>query len=72
MSAWARLVAKASPEELKELEAAMLEIQTETLRKAAARLRGKADQLSILRSEDARLKAEGLRIGADTIDPYTK
>lgn len=37
--------------------------------KLAEQQRRKADQLAILRSEDARLKAEGLRVGADLIDP---
>jgi hypothetical protein len=40
MSAWARLVAKASPEDLEELNAALLEIQAETHRKVALKLRG--------------------------------
>jgi len=35
----------------------------------AEQQRSKAGQLAILRSEDARLKAEGLRMGADLIDP---
>jgi hypothetical protein len=35
----------------------------------AGKQRKKADQFAILRSEDARLKAEGLRMGADLIDP---
>lgn len=34
----------------------------------AALLRRRASKLAILRSEDARLKAEGLRMGADTIE----
>lgn len=38
-------------------------------REHADRLLAKADQLAILRSEDARLKAEGLRIGAALIAP---
>ena len=39
MSAWARLVAKASPEELEELNAALVEIQAETSRRIAAKVR---------------------------------
>ncbi|MFF5471062.1 hypothetical protein [Streptomyces achromogenes] len=35
----------------------------------AERQRAKASQLAVLRSEDMRLKAEGLRMGADLIDP---
>lgn len=39
MSAWARLVAKATPEELEELNAALVEIQTETSRRNAEKIR---------------------------------
>lgn len=39
MSAWSRLVAKADMEELEELSAALLEIQRETSRRNAARIR---------------------------------
>ncbi|MEU3522314.1 hypothetical protein AB0E62_00300 [Streptomyces sp. NPDC038707] len=35
----------------------------------AERQRAKANQLAVFRSEDMRLKAEGLRMGADLIDP---
>lgn len=46
MSAWARLVAKAAnPEEVGELSAALLEIQTETARRLAKKIRDRNDEV---------------------------
>jgi hypothetical protein len=46
MSAWARLVAKAEdPEEVAELNAALLEIQTETARRLAKKIRDRNNEV---------------------------
>lgn len=50
------------------IERAVDEILGDHTRELAEMLRTKAEQLAILRSEDARLRAEGLRMGADMID----
>lgn len=47
-------------------------VRNEQAAEFAQQLRRKASQLAVLRSEDARLKAEGLRIGADMISPEDK
>ncbi|WP_328967940.1 hypothetical protein [Streptomyces sp. NBC_00239] len=62
MSAWARLVAKAGPDDLRELSAALLEVQRETSRRNAARIRGSHPD----RCPDF---ADGAEWAADFIDP---
>jgi hypothetical protein len=65
MSAWARLVSKAGPEELEELNAALLEIQRETSRRNAARIR--AMDAGVIRMAGRRVTDVDLI--ADLIDP---
>jgi hypothetical protein len=62
VSAWARLVAKAGPGDLEELSAALEEVQRETSRRNAARIR---------RSNPDRCPdfADGAEWAADLIDP---
>ncbi|MFI2213012.1 hypothetical protein [Streptomyces sp. NPDC020141] len=71
MSAWARIVAKASPDELADLSAALVEIQMETQRRCVRRLRARADAMVAADNESfeaCEVAAEWDR-AADLIDP---
>lgn len=69
MSAWAELVAKTSDEDQELLSRALTEVQTEYARRLAKRQRARAELCSIAQSEQMQAVAEGLRLGADLIDP---
>lgn len=47
-------------------------VKREQASELAGRLRRRARTIAMLRSEEARLTAEGLRLGADMIDPQKK